>query len=456
MNYLKIAQEILNQVGGQENVIAFEHCATRLRLILKDSDKLNQTKLTNIVGVKGYFYQSGQHQVILGTGVVNKVFDNFSKICNVVQTTNVKEEAYKNMTPGQKLVRIFADIFLPLIPALVTTGLALGLIGLLPKIGIHIPDKSMLKIFLDILSGTAFGWLPVLVAWSATKKFGGNPVLGILIGLMLVFPALPNAYEVANGSAKSLKVFNFIPVTGYQGSLLPAIFAGWFISLIQRNLQKIIPNVLDLIVTPFLSVIITLTLVLFGIGPLLHGIEYYVTKLTIFLLNAPLGIGSIFIGATQQLLTITGLHHSLGAIEQQLITQTHFNPMNALMSASMAGQFGAAIGVATMLKGLKKTDAISSSLSTFVGITEPLLFGVSIVYNSLWVGMIGGGLGGLVSYIFHVKATGFGITFIPGLLLYLNDLGFSGMLGYILVITTAFSSAFIIARIFLKNKITNI
>ncbi len=447
-------KDILEAVGGQENIKNFEHCATRLRIILRDNSVVNKEKAENVTGSKGYFFNTGQHQFIFGTGKVNEVYSEFKTYTKMDEfaDTEFKEDVYSNMNMGQKLVRTLADILIPLIPALVTTGLLMGLRGLLLELGVEF-SPLMLSLF-QMLTDTAFAFLPVLIAYSATKKFGGNPIIGIVVGLMMVAPQLPNAWAVAAGDAQAVTVSLLglsIPIVGYQGSIIPAMVAGYLVAKIEKSLRKVVPQIIDLVVTPFLTITVTIFLMLFILGPITHTMEIYVSAFIVMLVQAPLGIGYIVFGALQQLLVITGLHHSLGIIELQLLADTGKNVLNPLMTASMAGQFGAAISAAFIMKTkLKRSNAISSSTSTLFGITEPLLFGVNLRSTRVFAsGMLGGAVGGLATYLFGLSATGMGITFLPGLLLYTSS--FASMIQYVIVIAVAFVTAFMAVRVQTKK-----
>lgn len=447
MKHEKSIQDILSAVGGEENIKNFEYCATRLRIILKDNSKLDKEKAENVTGSKGYFFSTGQHQFVFGTGKVNQVYDEFLQMTDKNLNTSFKDDVYSNMNTGQKIVRTLADILIPLIPALVTTGLLMGLRGLLLEVGVNF-SPTMLSLF-QMLTDTAFAFLPVLIAYSATKKFGGNPIIGIVVGLMMVAPQLPNAWAVASGNAEPMIFSLFglnIPLVGYQGSIIPAIVAGLLVAKIEKKLRTFVPQMIDLVVTPFLTLTITIFLMLVILGPITHTLEIGVTDFIVMLINAPLGIGYIIFGGLQQVLVITGLHHSLSIIELQLLADSGKNVINPLITASMAGQFGAAIGATLIMKDkLKKSNALSSTTSTLFGITEPLLFGVNLRSMRIFAsGIIGGAVGGLVTYIFGLTATGMGITFIPGLLLYTSSL--SSMIQYLLVIAAAFGTGFLAVR----------
>ncbi|KOO04033.1 PTS transporter subunit EIIC [Vibrio nereis] len=450
MNYQATVNEILDSIGGVDNIRNAEHCATRLRLILKDNDKVNSDKAKDIEQISGYFYQSGQHQFIIGTGKVSHVYNTLKQaLGGEFESQDFKQDAFADMTLSQKLVRTLADILIPLIPALVTTGLLMGLRGMLLHSGAQF-SPELLALF-SMLTDTAFAFLPVLITYSAAKKFGGNTIIAIVVGLMMVAPQLPNAWAVASGGAEPMMVSLFgidFPLIGYQGTVLPAIFAGWFVSYLERNLRRFVPAMMDLVFTPFLTITIAVFVILFGFGPILQSIEHGCTSLVRMALELPMGIGYILFGALQQMIVITGLHHALGVIEIGLLNETGVNPIQPLMTASMAGQFGAAIAVATLLKDkVKKGNAYSASMSTLFGITEPLLFGVNLQYGKVFVfGMAGGAVGGLVTYLLGISATGMGITFIPGVLLYSQSL--TSVLGYLTVIASAFATAFCLTRVY--------
>lgn len=454
MNYTDIAGKIIDSVGGKDNIRSYEHCATRMRIILKDDNLLNHNKLELLKeDIGGYFYQSGQHQFIIGTGKVNYVFDEIKKVMkNEASSPNsFKEDAYSHMKPHQKLMRILGDILVPLIPALVTTGLLMGVRGLLNNLGVNMsPEFATL---FEMLTDIAFAFLPVLITYSATKRFGGNPILGIVVGLMMVAPQLPNAWVVASGGADPMRVNFFgigVNVVGYQGSVLPGIFAGWLVAFVERKVRKIVPSMMDLIVTPFVSILASISVVLFVVGPILHSLEQFATNGVLVLTQIPFGIGQIIYAAIQQVIVVTGMHHALSVIEIQLINETGVNILQPLGTASMAGQFGAAIAVAMMLKSQKqRSNAYSASASTLFGITEPLLFGITLVRPKVFLmGMIGGAVGGLITFLLKVAPAGMGITFIPGFLLYTESM--YSMMTYFLVIAGAFITGFILTRTLVK------
>lgn len=448
MKYQQTLDKLFEVVGGKDNIKNYEHCATRLRIILKDDSKVDKARAEEIPESKGYFFNTGQHQFIFGTGKVNAVYADLQSVMGDSDSNessgDFKDDVYKNLNPVQRVIRTLADILVPLIPALVTTGLLMGIRGLLLELGVEIGDTG-LALF-GMLTDTAFAFLPVLIAFSATRKFGGNPIIGIVVGLMMVAPQLPNAWDVAGGNAEAMTVFG-IDLVGYQGSIIPAIIAGWMISKLEKALRKVVPEMMDLVVTPFISLTVTITVMLFILGPILQTVEHGVIESIIFLIEAPLGIGYVIYAAFQQLLVITGLHHSLSIIEISLLNDTGQNVLNTLGTASMAGQFGAAIATALLIKNkIKRSNALSSTASTLFGITEPLLFGVNLRHFRIFVsGMIGGAAGGLVTSLLGLAGTGMGITFVPGLLLYTSS--FWMLAQYLIVIAVAFAVGFVLVRL---------
>ncbi|HZJ86891.1 MAG TPA: PTS transporter subunit EIIC [Erysipelothrix sp.] len=453
MKHKVVAEKILDSVGGKDNVINAVFCATRLRVVVKDNDLVDAEKVETLKeDISGYFYQSGQHQFIIGTGNVNKVHAEFTKLLPQEIEGDFKEDAFKEMTPIQKVFRVLADILVPLIPALVTTGLLMGLRGFVLNLGVEM-NEEFLTLF-TMLTDTAFAFLPVLITYSATLKFGGNPILGIVVGLMMVAPQIPNAWAVSSGDAQPMVISLFglsLKVIGYQGSVLPGIFAGWLISTLEKKLRKVIPSLIDLIITPFFTILISIFVVLLIIGPVLHNLELGATNLLLLLTKIPFGIGHMIFGAIQQVIVITGMHHAIGVIEIQLLSTVGSNVIQPLTTASMAGQFGAAIGVMALLKNKKKkANTLSAAIPTLFGITEPLLFGVNLPRVKAFVaGMIGGAVGGLVTFILSVAPNGMGVTFIPGLLFYTSSL--TDFLGYIAVIASSFVVGLAMTRILIKE-----
>ena len=449
-----IAQEVIEAVGGTENIQSVAHCATRLRIMVKDKEKIDEARVENIDKVKGAFFNSGQFQIIFGTGTVNKIYEEVSKLgVNEVSKSEMKEETKGQGNKFQQVIRTFGDVFVPIIPVLVATGLFMGLRGLLTQetilglIGLT-PDSinENFILYTQVLTDTAFAFLPALVAWSAFKVFGGSPVIGIVLGLMLVNPSLPNAYEVAAGTADPIMMAGFIPVVGYQGTVLPAFIAGFLGAKTERMIRKRVPETLDLLLTPFLTLLILSILALFVIGPVFHSLEVVVLDATLWLLELPFGLAGLVIGGLNQLIVVTGIHHIFNFLEVQLLANTGTNPYNAIITASVAAQGGASLAVAMKTKSKKlKALAYPSTLSAMLGITEPAIFGVNLRYGKPFVfGLVGGAAGGFLASLLQLEATGMSLTVIPGALLYLN----SQFIWYIVVNVVAIAVAFILTYLF--------
>ncbi|MDR4890346.1 sucrose-specific PTS transporter subunit IIBC [Fredinandcohnia sp. QZ13] len=450
----RIAEEIIEAVGGKENILSAAHCATRLRIMVQDKEKINQEKVENVDKVKGAFFNSGQFQVILGTGTVNRIYEEVEKI-GIETTTKADQskEAAKSGNAFQRAVRSFGDVFVPIIPALVATGLFMGVRGLVMQeqilawFGLTPADISQnFILFTEILTDTAFIFLPALVAWSTFRVFGGNPTIGLILGLMLVSPSLPNAWGVAGGEVDPIKFFGFIPVVGYQGSVIPAFITGIVGAKLEKWIRKRVPEALDLIVTPFLTLLIMIALALFAIGPVFHTVENIILDATVAVLEWPFGIAGLIIGFLNQIIVITGVHHVFNLLEIQLLEKFGFNPYNAIVTCAVAAQGGAALAVGLKTKSVKlKALALPSTLSAFLGITEPAIFGVNLRYVKPFImGLIGGGVGGFLASILGLKATGMAITVIPGTLLYLNG----QILLYILVNVVSIAIAFVLTWMF--------
>lgn len=455
MTEAQTAQQVIELVGGKDNIASVRHCATRLRLMVKDKEKIDSDSIENLELVKGSFFNSGQYQIIFGTGLVNRIYD---QVVGITGFTDPNEAAKENEVPatpadesfGDKMrraIRIFSDVFVPIIPVLVATGLFMGLRGLLTQeavLGVFgmTPESipANLLLFTQILTDTAFAFLPALVCWSTFKNFGGSPVIGIVLGLMLVSPSLPSAYEVGSGAAEPLTFLGFLSVAGYQGSVLPAFVTGILGCQVEKYLNKHVPDALNLIVTPFLTLLFGVSAALLVIGPVFHGLENIVLWAVESLLTLPFGIGGLLYGSFGQLLGIFGIHHILNFLEISMLANTGWNMLNPIGTCGNVAQAGAVLAVALLTHNQKtKQVAYPSCLSALLGITEPAVFGVNLRLVSPYImAMIGGGVGGFIASLIGLKATGMAITGIPGTLLYLNN----QLPWYLLVNVISFGTAF--------------
>lgn len=455
MDNKQIAEEVIAALGGRENVKSVAHCATRLRVMVNDEEKIDKAKTEEIDKVQGAFFNSGQYQIIFGTGTVNKIYDEVVALGLPTSSTGEqKEEAAKQGNAFQRAIRTFGDVFVPLLPAIVATGLFMGIRGainndtILGLFGTTSAEFSASNFYTYtvVLTDTAFAFFPALISWSAFRVFGGNPVIGLVLGLMMVNSALPNAWAVASGDAEPMKFFGFVPVVGYQNSVLPAFFVGLLGAKLEKKLHKVIPDVLDLLVVPFLTFLIMSILALFVIGPVFHVVEEYVLAATEFLLALPFGLSGLVIGGLHQVVVVTGVHHIFNLLEAQLIAADGKDAFNALITAAMTAQAGAtlAVGVKTKNKKLKAL-AFPAALSAGLGITEPAIFGVNLRFGKPFImGLIAGAAGGWLASMFKLAGTGFGITIIPGTLLYLNG----QVLKYVIMVVATTALAFVLTYFF--------
>jgi len=447
MNNQDIAKKVIEALGGRENVNSVAHCATRLRVMVKDEGKINKEVIENLDKVQGAFFNSGQYQIIFGTGTVNKMYDEVVALgLPTSSKEDMKAEAAKQGNWFQRAIRTFGDVFVPIIPVIVATGLFMGLRGLMNALGMTLPDD--VKIYSEILTDTAFIILPGLVVWSTFRVFGGNPAVGIVLGMMLVSGSLPNAWAVASGGeVTAMNFFGFIPVVGLQGSVLPAFIIGVVGAKFEKALRKVVPDVLDLLVTPFVTLLVMSILGLFVIGPVFHVVENYILFGTKAILGLPFGLGGLVIGGVHQLIVVSGVHHIFNLLEVQLLAADHANPFNAIITAAMTAQGAATVAVGVKTKNPKlKTLAFPAALSAFLGITEPAIFGVNLRFRKpFFLSLIAGAIGGGLASILGLAGTGNGITVIPGTMLYIGN---GQLLQYLLMVAVSFALGFALTYMF--------
>ena len=447
MNNQDIAKKVIEALGGRENVNSVAHCATRLRVMVKDEGKIKKEVIENLDKVQGAFFNSGQYQIIFGTGTVNKMYDEVVALgLPTSSKEDMKAEAAKQGNWFQRAIRTFGDVFVPIIPVIVATGLFMGVRGLLNALGMTLPED--VTIYSQILTDTAFIILPGLVVWSTFRVFGGNPAVGIVLGMMLVSGSLPNAWAVASGGeVTAMNFFGFIPVVGLQGSVLPAFIIGVVGAKFEKALRKVVPDVLDLLVTPFVTLLVMSILGLFVIGPVFHVVENYILLGTKAILSLPFGLGGLVIGGVHQLIVVSGVHHIFNLLEVQLLAADHVNPFNAIITAAMTAQGAATVAVGVKTKNPKlKTLAFPAALSAFLGITEPAIFGVNLRFRKpFFLSLIAGAIGGGLASILGLAGTGNGITIIPGTMLYVGN---GQLLQYLLMVAVSFVLGFALTYMF--------
>ena len=458
MDYRKTAQDILDHVGGSKNIASAAHCATRLRLVIADNKKVSKEALENIDGVKGVFEASGQLQIILGTGTVNKVFAEFIDIAGITASSKAeaKEAAAEKQNWFMRAIKLLGDIFVPIIPAIVASGFLMGIMNSLDFMNsngfLHINTHSSIYVFANLFSNIAYTFLQILIAFSAAKAFGANQYLGAVIGMIMIHPSLQNAYTVATEGVQQTQSVFFglfkIDMVGYQGHVIPVIIAVWILAVIEKKLHKIVPEVLDLFVTPLVSVFVTGYLTLSIVGPIFVWAKNAILGAIQWMLTLPLGIGSLIMGGLYAPTVVTGIHQMYTAIDIGQLAKYGVTYWLPLASAANVAQGAAALAVGIKSKDKKiKSLALPSSLSAFMGITEPAIFGVNLRFFKPFIaGCIGGGCGALYASLVHLGAKGTGVTGIFGILLCLNQ-----PLQYLIEMVIAVGVAFVISFLIYKD-----
>ena len=457
MDYRKTAQDILDHVGGSKNIASAAHCATRLRLVIADNKKVNKEALENVDGVKGVFEASGQLQIILGTGTVNKVFAEFIDIAGITASSKAeaKEAATEKQNWFMRAIKLLGDIFVPIIPAIVASGFLMGIMNSLDFMNsngfLHINTQSSIYVFANLFSNIAYTFLQILIAFSAAKAFGANQYLGAVIGMIMIHPSLQNAYTVATEGVQQTQSVFFglfkIDMVGYQGHVIPVIIAVWILAVIEKKLHKIVPEVLDLFVTPLVSVFVTGYLTLSIVGPIFVWAENAILGAIQWMLTLPLGIGSLIMGSLYAPTVVTGIHQMYTAIDIGQLAKYGVTYWLPLASAANVAQGAAALAVGIKSKDKKiKSLALPSSLSAFMGITEPAIFGVNLRFFKPFIaGCIGGGCGALYASLVHLGARGTGVTGIFGILLCLNQ-PLQYLIEMVIAVGVAFAISFVIYK----------
>lgn len=456
MDYRKVAKEVIENIGGKENIVSAAHCATRLRLVIADNSKMNTEAVENVEGVKGVFEAAGQLQIIFGTGTVNKVYEQFIDIAGITggSKEEVKQAAAAKQNIFKRAVKTLGDIFVPIIPAIVASGLLMGLLEGFCNIWPEMANSSAYTI-IHLFSNAAFVYLPILIAISAARAFGGNLFLGAVIGMIMIHSDLINAWSVSGMNAADIPTASVwfglydIKLVGYQGHVIPVIIAVWLMSVIEKKLHKIVPEIIDLFVTPLVTVLVTGYVTLTIIGPIFSTVENWVLSGAETLITIPFGIGSAAAGALYAPTVVAGLHHMYNALEAGLLSKNGVNTWMPIATAANVAQGAAALAVALKTRNKKtKSMAFPASLSAFLGITEPAIFGVNVRYMTPFIaGCIGGAAGALVAGICGIGASAYGITGIFGFLITTHY-----TLQYAIEMIVAAGIAFIISWILYKEK----
>lgn len=423
--YQKISEEIVKAVGGMDNIAGSAHCATRLRIVLKDNDKADMEQLDNIDLCKGTFVAGDQLQMIFGAGLVNDVYDVFSKYMHTenMSLTDIKEAGAKKHNPLQIAIKSLSDVFIEIMPGILAAALLLGLTGVLNNLEFVQNNATLYAInrLVTIASAGIFDVLPLAVCYSATKRYGGKPILGIVMGAIMLSANLTNAYDAAQGLAtpETLSLFGVpIELVGFQGGIIIALMMGYVTAKLDQFFDKKIPDAVKLLVSPLLTVLLSTLLLFTIVGPVGRTLSNWITTGLIWT-TENLGVfGYMLFAGVQQIIVITGLHHIFGAIEAQLIADTGTNFLNPLMSVALMGQGGAVLGYLLLhWNNVRDREiCIPSFLSTLFGISEPAIFGVNLRHKfPLIAGCLASAVSGAYVYLTHLTALGFGTTALPGL-----------------------------------------
>lgn len=421
MNHKEVAEQLVPLLGGKDNVVSATHCATRLRLVIDDESQIDKSAIEELDGVKGAFSSSGQFQIIFGTGTVNKVFAHFGPLVGVSmeeedggKDVSHKDAAKRKMNPFARFARTLSNIFVPIIPAIVAAGMLMGLLGLMNTYNWVDPESGMF-VMLDMFSSASFIILPILIGFSAAKEFGGNTYLGAVIGGIMTHPALLNPWGLSDAQPETLDFLGFgVEMLGYQGTVIPVLLTVYVMAKMEQGFRKIVPNAIDLLLTPFLTVIFTGFVALLVVGPLGRMLGNGLTSVLGVVYETAGPIAGLIFGGLYSTIVLTGVHHSFHAIEAELLN-VGGNYLLPIWAMANVAQGGATLAVFFKTKNKKtKEIALPAGISAFLGITEPAIFGVNLKHRRPFIGAaIGGALGGAYVVFTKVMANGIGLTGLP-------------------------------------------
>ena len=458
--YQKISKEVLENIGGSENIQGAAHCATRLRIVLKDLSLAKTDKLENIDLVKGCFVAGSQLQLIFGAGTVNEVYKVFAKEAKLenMSLSDVKDIASNKENPLQKVIKALSDVFVEIIPAILAAAILLGVTGFLANFEAVKTNQTLYAInrLSNLASVGIFAVLPMVVVYSATKRFGGRAILGIVVGAIMLDGSLANAYSIGTPgfNPEILDLFGLkIQMVGFQGGIIVALMMGYIVAQLDKFFEKKIPSVIKLLVSPMLTVFISTFLLFTIVGPIGRELSNYITGGLVWVSTEFGLIGYMIFAGLQQIIVITGLHHILNAAEAQLIATTGRDFLNPLMSVALISQGGAVLGYYLLHRKERKVAeiALPSFVSILFGISEPAIFGVNLKYKfPLIAGCIAGAIAGAFVYIFKLSSLGFGATAIPGITII--DPANNGYINYIIVHLIGLVLGIVICYTFGKAK----
>ncbi|MED3020805.1 MULTISPECIES: PTS system trehalose-specific EIIBC component [Bacillus cereus group] len=467
-DYRQTAEEVLQYIGGKDNIEQAAHCVTRLRIALKDESKIDNDKLQSVLLVKGAFHNAGVFQIVIGPGDVDRVYAELITLAGMKEATvaDVKDSGNQKLNPAQKFVKVFSDVFMPILPAIVTAGLLMGINNLLGAKDLFFEGKNLLDVYpnlsglwdlINMMANTAFVFLPALVGWSATKRFGGSPILGIVMGLMLVHPALLNAWDYGKAATgldgQKIEYFDILGLfqiekVGYQGQILPVLVAAFVLSKVEIFLKKHVPNAIQLLVVPITTIVVTGVLALGIIGPVTRHIGDLLTAGLVGVYETVPVVGAILFGALYAPLVITGMHHMFIAIDLQLIAQhggTFIWPMIAL---SNIAQGSAALAMFWISKNQNdKSMASTSAISAYFGITEPAMFGVNLRNKfPFYAAIIGSAIAAIFITLNGVLAPAIGIGGLPAFISIIPKSIPMFIVGMIIAIVIPFTLTWLFAK----------
>ncbi|MDX8360548.1 PTS system trehalose-specific EIIBC component [Cytobacillus sp. IB215316] len=449
-------EQIINAIGGKENIEAATHCVTRLRFALRDDDIVDKEALEKIEIVKGTFLANGQFQVVIGQGLVDKIYKQLVEMAEIGSSTKeeIKTVAEKKLNPIQRMIKTLADIFIPILPAIVTAGLLMGINNILTGPGIFYDEKSLIDVhtqwkdiadIINLIANTAFVFLPGLIGWSAVKRFGGSPLLGIVLGLMLVHPGLLNAWAygdaLANNEVPYWNLFGLdVAKIGYQGQVLPVLIASFVLAKIELFLNKRIADAFKLLLVAPITLLVTGFLSFIIIGPITFAIGNGITDGLVLVFDKFAALGGLLYGGLYALLVVTGMHHTFLAVDIQLIGSTGGTFLWPILALSNIAQGSAAFAMMVVSKDEKlKGLSLTSGISAFLGITEPAMFGVNIRFKYPFLfAILGSAIAGLFITINAVQAFSIGVGGLPGFLSIVPDKWVSFFIGMAIVLVVPF------------------
>ena len=471
--YQETASQILFLVGGKENVVRVASCATRLRIVVCEDQKIDVEQIESLELVKGTFNNGGQFQIILGTGIVDQVYQEFLKQTGIqeIGKEELKEVAGAKMNVFQRVLKSLADVFVPILPALVAAGLLMGLNNVLTAQGLFIEGKSLIEAYpqmadlaemINLFSNAAFTFLPVLIGFSAVKIFGGTPVLGAVIGAIMIHPDLLNGYSYGQALLDQTipvwNVFGFeIAKVGYQGTVLPIIVSAFVLAKVERKTRKIVPAMFDNIITPLVAVLVTAVLTFIVIGPIMRIVGDGLTEAVMWLFFSLGPVGGAIYGVAYPLLVITGMHHSLVTAETQILANIGTlggSPTFAVVAASNVAQGAAALAVMYLMKNDTKMKGLASAsgVSALLGITEPAVFGVNLKLKYPFIGaLVGSAVAAAYGAFMKVLSVSPGPAGLPGVIVIRPESMFQYMVTLGIAFVVGFIATLMLARMFNKK-----